>query len=149
MIPQLLLLTLLNHPYLYPSVQDHFQQIEATSPEFRSLYEAALAYFEENEPETLDKERATNYIISLGLAETLDRLRSDRFYVHAGFARPETEPELALAGWLSLWDQWDRSRLLVDIQVARAALRSSVTPENESRMLALQQIQREKDAGSA
>jgi hypothetical protein len=76
-------------------------------------------------------------------------LRSDRFYVHAGFARPETEPELALAGWLSLWDQWDRSRLLVDIQAARAALRSSVTPENESRMLALQQIQREKDAGSA
>ncbi|MBP9868465.1 MAG: DNA primase [Alphaproteobacteria bacterium] len=149
MIPQLLLLTLLNHPYLYPSVQDHFQQIETDSPEFRSLYDAALAYFEENEPETLDKEGATHHITSFGLAETLDRLRSDRFYVHAGFARPETEPELALAGWLSLWDQWDRSRLLVDIQAARAALRSSVTPENESRMLALQQIQREKDAGSA
>lgn len=149
LIPQLLLLTLLNHPYLYPSVQDQFQQIEPDHPEFRSLCEAALAYFEEHEPETLDKEGIVLHITSLGLAESLERLKSDRLYVHAGFARPETEPELALEGWVSLWDQWDRSRLLVDIQAARAALRSSVTPENESRMLALQQIQREKDAGSA
>lgn len=149
MIPQLLLLTLLNHPYLYPSVADQFQQIETIHPEFRSLYEAALAYFEENEPESLDKEGIVLHIASLGLSECLSQLRKEKLYVHAGFARPGTLPELALAGWLSLWEQWDKSRLLVDIQAARAALRSSVTPENESRMIELQKIQREKEADSA
>jgi hypothetical protein len=82
------------------------------------------------------------------LADIAAKLTHERVYLHAGFCRPDADPETALQGLKDLWANWERSLLAGDIEAARAVLRVSMTPENESRMLALQQLQWDKETGT-
>jgi DNA primase len=148
MIPEILVLTILNHPELYWEVQDRFHQIEASSPDLQRLYEGMLGILDGEGELALDREALLGHINQQGLADIARGLTTDRLYTHAGYARPDADPDAALAGWNSLWDQWEKLRLNEDIRAASAALRASVTPENEDRMLALQQMKREKDEGA-
>ena len=70
-------------------------------------------------------------------------MHQDRLYLHAGFARPGAKDaqglEIVAEGWKSLWNQWSKSALQADIMAARKELVQNMTPENESRMLALKQ----------
>jgi DNA primase len=146
--PQILLLSLINHPGIYGSVQDCVHQIEPDSPELQRLYDGMLDIFDSTGGEGLDREAVVSHLTSLGLADIVNRLANERLYIHAGFARPDADPEKVLEGWKSFWDQWDKSRLLDDIEAAKAALRTSFTSENQDRMIALQQIQLDKDTGT-
>jgi DNA primase len=148
-VPQILLLTLINHPGIYGAVQDSFLQLDPGQSDLRILYDALLNMFDGSEPEGLDRTTILSHITSHGLADIVSRLASERLYTHAGFARPDADPDKALEGWKSFFDQWDKGRLREDIDAALAALRLSLTPENEDRILALQQIKMEKDTGSA
>ena len=149
LVPQILLLTLINHPGIYPSVHESFLQLDPGQAELQRVYDALHDLLEGLEPEALDREAVLRHITALGLADIVDRLASERLYIHAGFARPDADPEKVLEGWKSFWGQWDNGRLRDDIDAARAALQASFTPENEDRILALQQIQMDKDTGTA
>lgn len=148
LVPQVLLLTLINHPGIYPSIHEQFHQLDAGQPELQRVYDALHDLFEGLEPEALDRQAVLGHITALGLADIVDRLASERLYIHAGFARPDADPEKVLEGWKSFWGQWDNGRLREDIDAALAALRASLTPENEDRIRALQQIQMDKDTGT-
>lgn len=151
--PQILLATLINHPDIYGSVQDSVHQIVPDTPELQALYDGLLDLLDTSDGDLggggLDRTAVVAHLTGLGLADIVDRLASERLYIHAGFARPDADPDKVLEGWKSFWDQWDKSRLSEDIEAAKVALRASFTPENEDRMLALQQMQIDKDAGAA
>ncbi len=149
LVPQILLLTLINHPGIYPSIHESFLQLDPGQAELQRVYDALHDLLEGLEPEALDRTAVLRHITALGLADIVDRLASERLYIHAGFARPDADPERVLEGWKSFWGQWDNGRLRDDIDAARAALQASFTPENEDRILALQQIQMDKDTGTA
>lgn len=140
-IPQILLLTILNHPYLYAHFADHFMQLQPEDPEFLPLFEEIFNFVSHQEGETLDREGLRRHLDSSGLAETANKLTQMGIYMHAGFARPGVDPETALQGFRDLWESWERNRLADDIRAAQTLLRISPTAENENRMLALQQMQ--------
>jgi DNA primase len=143
-IPQLMLLTVLNNPNIYSYIADEFHRIEMGLPELDMLYHVTLDILENNlgeEEECLDSESLLHQIRGQELAEPLDMLLSrDTLYVHAGFARAGQPEEVAVEGWKSLWNQWNKSILRADLMAARLALIQSMTPENESRMMALKQV---------
>lgn len=153
LIPQIMLLTVLNHPDIYPYIADEFHRLEFSSPELEKLYHHTTDILENNlgeEVDDIDSFSLLNQLREYGLSDFLDEfLKQERLYVHAGFARPgekpvSTEPgetgvELVVSGWKSLWNQWNRSVLMADVMAARLDLAQNMTPENESRMLALKQ----------
>lgn len=147
--PQILLLSLLNHPGLYSEVQDLFHQFSPEEPELQKVYQVMLDLLDGDAGEGLDRTALFAHLTDLGLADIVERLACERLYIHAGFARPDADPDKVLEGWKCLWDQWDKSRLVDDIEAARLALRSSLTPENEDRIIALLQMQQDKDTGAA
>jgi DNA primase len=148
LIPQILLLGVVNHPRIYGWVQESFHQLDPGSAELRGLSDSLVEVLEGPEAESLDRKALLSHINSLGLADIVDRLANERLYIHAGFARPDADPDKVLEGWKSLFNQWDNSRLLEDIEAAKAVLRSSMTPEDESRMIALQHLRNEKGTGT-
>ncbi len=145
MIPRLLLLTILNHPEIYPYVQEDCHRIDPEDADLRVLQENMVQILETLEVEDLDKATLLSQITALGLTEISDRLlTNERLYVHAGFARPDVAPEKVLEGWKSLIAQWEKSRFSADLQAARLTLAAAMTEENESRVLALKQMQMEQ-----
>lgn len=142
-IPQIMLLTILNHPQIYSFVADEFQRLEMDTPELNGLYHIIHDVLETNmgeSEESLDSEALLHQIRVRGLAETVDEFLSrDRLYVHAGFAKVGQPEDKVVEGWKSLWNQWNKSILRADVMAARLALIQSMTPENESRMMALKQ----------
>lgn len=149
LIPQIMLLTVLNHPQIYPYIADEFHRLELPTPELEHIYHHAIDVLENNmgeEEEDIDSAGLQNHLKEQGFSDHLDEfLKQERLYVHAGFARPNIEGEserpveIIVEGWKSLWNQWNKSVLHADIMAARLDLVQNMTPENESRMLALKQ----------
>ena len=156
MVPRLLLLTALNHPEIYPYIHEDFHRLELDDPDLQTLQEVYIeilenfeaenaSQFDAGEPQELDKTSLLSQITARGLTEICDRLiKNERLYVHAGFARPDVSPEKVLEGWKSLMAQWEKSRFSADLQAARQMLATAMTEENESRVLALKQMQIEQ-----
>lgn len=147
LIPQIMLLTVLNHPNIYAFVADEFHRLEMGDAEIEPLYHSVLDILETNlgeEEEPLDREGLLTQIKSQGLEETLTGFLSrERLAVHAGFARPEQTEDVVVEGWKSLWNQWNRSMLQADLMAARLALVRDMTEENESRFFALKRAAEE------
>lgn len=153
MIPQIMLLTVLNHPDIYPYVASEFHRLEMGTPELENLYHHTIDILENNmgeEEDDIDSATLLNQLKEHGLSDFLDDfLKQERLYLHAGFARPgekiqstdggESGVALVVSGWKSLWNQWSKSVLMADVMAARLHLAQNMTPENESRMLALKQ----------
>ncbi|OFW96616.1 MAG: DNA primase [Alphaproteobacteria bacterium RIFCSPHIGHO2_12_FULL_45_9] len=153
MIPQIMLLTVLNHPDIYPYIASEFHRLELGTPELENLYHHTVDILENNlseEEDDIDSATLLNQLKEHGLSDFLDDfLKQERLYMHAGFARPgekiqsndggESGVALVVSGWKSLWNQWSKSVLMADIMAARLHLAQNMTPENESRMLALKQ----------
>jgi len=147
LIPQIMLLTILNHPYIYSFVANEFHRLEVGVPELDMVYHHTIDILENNlgeEEDPLDSNALLTQLREQGLSDTIDDfLGQERLYIHAGFARPcekgAVHEEIVVEGWKSLWNQWNKSVLMADIMAARLNLVQNMTPENESRMLALKQ----------
>lgn len=153
LIPQIMLLTVLNHPDIYPYIASEFHRLELGTPELENLYHHTVDILENNlggEEEELDSSSLLNHLKEQGFSDFLDDfLKQERLYMHARFARPgekiqsgdggESGVALVVSGWKSLWNQWSKSVLMADVMAARLHLAQNMTPENESRMLALKQ----------
>jgi DNA primase len=144
-IPRIVVTALINHPFLFAHFADRLHEISPEDRDIERLYVAVLDYMQAEDSETLDREGVSRHLNEVGLADLAMKLTHDRVYLHAGFCRPDASPEIALQGLKDLWINWERSRLAEDIQSARAVFRLSMTPENERRILALQQLQREQE----
>ena len=148
LLPQIVMTALINHPFLYAHFAEHLMGMQVEQGEAGRLFESIMDFLSSNDTETLDSEGLNRHLSSAGLADTAAKLTHERVYLHAGFCRPDADPETALQGLKDLWANWEKTLLAGDIEAARAVFRLSMTPENESRMLALQQLQWDKDTGT-
>jgi len=143
LIPQIMLLTILNHPHIYPYVADEFHRLELGDVDLEKIYHAVNDVLENNMGEgedPIDHSTLMTHLKDKGLSENLNEfIGQERLFNHAGFARLGQPEEKVVEGWKSLWNQWNKSVLLADLMVARLDLAQNMTPENESRMLALKQ----------
>lgn len=143
-IPQILMLCLMNYPALYAYVHDDIARIDMGNDDLTRLQEALIDVLENEEPDELDSEALISHINARSLSEICARLRtSERVRVHAGVARSGQELDAVLEGWKSLIKQLDKSQFAADVQKAREALARTMTAENEGRILALKQMQME------
>ena len=142
--PQIMLATLINHPAIYPYIVYECSRLNFDDSSLQNLAFEVIEILE-NEIESesidsLDRDGLLHHIDGRGFADRAVELsENEKLFLHAGFARAGTDNETALAGWKSVWNQWDKS-LEADLQVARAALAQAMTPENEERMRALLQL---------
>ncbi len=148
MVPQIVLSAMLNHPFLYAHFADHILQLHPEDAEISRLFQEMLDFMSGADTETLDKQALSGHLSGVGLADIAMKLTHERVYLHAGFCRPDANPEIALQGLKDLWENWEKSRLAEDIKAARAVFRLSMTPENESRMFALQHLQLDSETGT-
>jgi DNA primase len=143
LIPQIMLLTILNHPEIYAFVADEFQKLELGDIELEHIYHLIIDVLENNLAEEEDVLDSVGLIAKLqerGAGEIVNGLLlQERLYVHAGFARAGQAQENVVEGWKSLWSQHNRQLMLADVMDARLALAQNMTPENEARMMALKQ----------
>lgn len=141
LIPQIMLLTILNHPEIYGFVADEFQKLELGDSELENLYHLTIDILENNlaeEEDPIDHLGLVNKLKEQGANDVVDGLLSqERLYVHAGFARAGVPQDMVVEGWKSLWSQYNKHVMLSDIMAARLALAQNMTPENEARMMAL------------
>ena len=141
LIPQIMLLTILNHPEIYGFVADEFQKLELGDSELERLYHLVIDALENNlaeEEEPLDSSGLQAKLKEQGASELVnDLLAQERLYVHAGFARSGTPQDIVVEGWKSLWSQYNKQVMLADVMAARLALAQNMTPENFDRMKAL------------
>lgn len=143
-IPQILLLCLINYPALYSYIHDDISRIDMGNDDLTHLQEAIIGILESEEPDELDSDALISHINARSLSEICARLRtSERVRVHAGVARAGQELDVVLEGWKSLMKQLDKSQFAADVHKAREALARAMTEENESRILALKQMQME------
>lgn len=143
--PQIMLLTIINHPRIWPYIESEYARLGFLGDEWGALHQATERILEnmrdEGELETLDAEAFQTQLKEVGVGDDLARLMEKNLYLHAGFARAGEDDAAALEGWKSLWNQWDKS-IISDLMAARSALIAAMTPENESRLMALQSLKR-------
>lgn len=140
-LPQLMVLTLLNHPQIYPFVADEVHRLDSGVVALDRLLIATIDILETNmgeEEDEIDAAALVQRLRSQGWDETLDSLlMREALYVHAGFARVGQEQDKALEGWKSLWNQWGKSELEGDIKSSWASWKKNMTFENQERSFAL------------
>lgn len=137
LVPQILLAILMNHPWLFPEVEDQFFELYPENYELRQIHDQILAFFGDKDPTELDREAVFAHLNSQGLADIAKNLTSLNVTLHAGCARPDATPDKVREGWISFWTEWERSKLSHDVAEARRALKQTMTHENEQRLLSL------------
>ena len=139
----ILLLILLNHPWLFEEVEEQFGALSISDSRLDSLRQMMIRTL--SEAPNLEKTPFYDHLSAYGFDKELQNLASDTMYVHAGFARPSAELQDVREGWVetirSLYDQAERQEL----RVAGQTLAGDFSTENEQRILALHQARQDQD----
>lgn len=138
-----LLATLINHPEIFGRVEDRIADIDMGNEPFNGLLHETLSALQGDSG--LDTHALCRHLDAAGFSAQLSRVLSDAVYVHAGFARPGTETQEALKGWLEMRDFMTRQGLAQEIREAGSALAGEFTTENEGRLQALHEMNAVKE----
>jgi DNA primase len=98
----ILLATVLNHPRVYPAVEEAFGYYEIKNKMLDRLRQEIINALDSN-PD-LDREGLRNHLNHNGFSQEMDDILGESVYVHAAFARPGADPgsvEFKLLEWLS------------------------------------------------
>ncbi len=141
---KILLAAVINHPQILDVFEEEYMSLEYQDRSFRSLQQEILEIWQAGEG--IGGEGLRNILNERGYKEILDKLLSGSIYIHAGFARRETSFEKALEGWREIMERKNKESLHREHKEAGAVLASDLNEENESRMLALYDMQNTGDA---
>jgi DNA primase len=136
------------HPELYRHAADEIANLAIhVAPESAGLLDIIIKFCDAalNNEEQIEREALAAYLNDNGQGERLADIYRTMPIIHAGFLRSDTDFDVVLRSWKSLFNQWDKSKTGCDIKAAAEALRAEITPENERRLWELQKIQRDMD----
>ena len=136
---RILLCVLINHPELYPELDERLGTMTLSVPALDNLREEALKTLAGEVG--LDSEALVNHLRNCGFSKALDELLSASVYNHAFFARPGASQEEARRGWEEAFGQLMKRNLQADIQMAERDLKENPTEETMNRLRALKQQQ--------
>jgi DNA primase len=128
--------TLLNHPYIFENAEKDFERIDYHDVRLDGLRQAILETLYDNS--LLDRTALHSHLKRLGFSAELDQVLNEAVYTHAGFARPDSQQEIVLAGWSDTVKFMNSRSILMELQQAGRALASECTTENERRLMGLQ-----------
>jgi DNA primase len=134
-----LLATLINHPFIFDSVEEEFGQLTLPDGRMEALRQAALAAL--GADSALDSQGLQSHLKDRGFEAELQQVLSAGVYTHAGFARPDAPPEKILAGWQDTIRFMNKRSIWKELRQAGQAFASDFTEENQQRIIGL------RDAG--
>jgi DNA primase len=148
---RIMLATVLNHPWLLGEQRDILASLHIPDQltDADDLYGVQHAILEWGGPsEKDDRERREillEYLSNQGFETIVKSLLRTRTYLHAGFARPHTEPEMVLQGWHDVWELIQRDQVEQDAQTMRLQLVKGFSVQDIERLMALRQQQLQGD----
>ncbi len=132
---RILLSTLINHPEIFDEVEERLGMLEFSAVELDNLRQQVLNTLARHE--SLDSEGLRNHLSGEGFHAEIGMLLSKNVYMHARFARPDSDVKEALDGWRDTWERLTAKAHDGELRQAEAALGEDTTELTFGRMKAL------------
>ncbi|HEY1096224.1 MAG TPA: DNA primase [Alphaproteobacteria bacterium] len=150
----ILLATLINHPWLISQQRENLASLPVPEASenaslLHGLQYAILDWPGPGEKDAQEpREMLLEYLSNQGFDTIVKDLLRERTYLHAGFARPQAEPDTVVQGWQDIWDMIQRDQVRQDEQMMRRQLAKDFSVQDAERLMALrqQQLQSDNDA---
>ncbi|MCK5778524.1 MAG: DNA primase [Rhodospirillales bacterium] len=132
---RILLTTLINHPEIFDEIEERLGMLEFSAAELDNLRQRVLNTFARHE--SLDSEGLRNHLSEEGFRAEIGMLLSKNVYMHARFARPDSDVKEALEGWIDTWQRLTAKEHDGELRQAEAALGEDTTELTFGRVKAL------------
>lgn len=132
---RILLSTLINHPEIFDEIEEHLGMLEFSTVELDNVRQRVLNTLARHE--SLDSEELRNHLSEEGLVAEIGMLLSKSVYMHARFARADSDVKEALEGWLDTYQRLTAKDHDTELRQAEAALGEDTTEMAFGRMKAL------------
>jgi DNA primase len=135
---------LINHPALLDDVAEDFAALDLPASDLDGIRQEILKIF--GSRQDLDGAVLKLHLCRAGFTRIVEDLLSPRVYVHAGFARPDADPETIRRGWIGTRN-WLKQQPELNAQIGEAERRlaEDMTNETWARTQALVGGRREED----
>ncbi len=140
---QILMAAFINHPDVISAFDEQIGLLRVTHQRLDLLRQAVLNIHEGEEG--LDAKTLQNHLSNRGFDSELRGILSESVYVHAGFVRPETAPDLVVAGVRETMDALDRTAFVQELKEAGQALSEDFSAEKEERIMALRNVHKAQE----
>lgn len=140
----ILLAVLVNHPVLFPEVEDELLRLDIPDSDLSAFRQALLVALEGGgDMESTPMPEAVKAALrAAGQGEMLEIIDSGAIFTHAGFARPDSGLEIARKGWHDTVALMGRHSVHSEIRAIGRDLATDFTEENERRIMALHRSDR-------
>jgi len=132
---RILITTLISHPEIFDEIEERLGMLEFSTPELDNVRQRVLNTLARHE--SLDSEELRNHLSDEGLGAEIGMLLSKNVYMHARFARPDSDVKEALEGWLDTHRRLTAKDHDSELRQAEAALGEDTTEMAFGRMKAL------------
>ncbi len=135
LFPKVMLAGLINHPFIFESVEEVFSGIVFKASRLEALRQGVCSYLS-SEPEST-REKLIHHLENEGYSQEISDICNESVYVHASFCSPSANEENILSKWLEYWNDYSAAGLEEEIHDGwkRAYLDSSEQEEEKLRSL--------------
>lgn len=132
---RILLSTLMNHPEIFDEIEERLGMLEFSTPELDNVRQRVLNTLARHE--SLDSGGLRDHLSEEGLSAETGLLLSTSVYMHARFARPDSDVKEALEGWHDTYRRLTAKAHDTELRQAEAALGEETTEMAFGRVKAL------------
>ena len=130
-----LLSTQMNHPEIFDEIEERLGMLEFSTPELDNVRQRVLNTLARHE--SLDSGGLRDHLSEEGLSAETGLLLSTSVYMHARFARPDSDVKEALEGWHDTYRRLTAKAHDTELRQAEAALGEETTEMAFGRVKAL------------
>jgi DNA primase len=133
--PRVMLAGLLNHPFVFESVEELISGVIFKAPRLEQLRQSVCAHL--GELGGINSDELLRHLEDDGYAQEIRDICNESVYVHASFCSPSANEENILSKWLEYWNDYNIAGLEEEIHDGwkRAYLDSSEQDEEKLRYL--------------
>ncbi len=132
---RILLATLINHPEIFDEVEERLGMVEFSALELDKLRQQVLNTLAQHE--SLDSQALRDHLSEDGSQALIAKLLGKNVYMHARFARPDSDVKEALEGWIDTYQQLTAKAHETELRQVEAALGEDTSEMTFGRMKAL------------
>ena len=126
---KILLAVLINHPNIYPSVEDELEIYEASDNRFDHLRQEIMSYIAYEDSPT--RENIIDHLKVKGFQREIELILNENVYIHAGFARKDREDQEALEGWHDIWSLIEGQKAVRELKSAGRQMAQELSNDKE------------------
>ena len=130
---RILLSVLVNHPDIWPSLEDQMEKCSFTDPRLDQLRQFICARMSHDQH--LTRDQIIDELKNNGFQTELELILNENIYIHAGFARPERDSQEAREGWNDIWALIYGQNAQQELKKAGQYFASSLSLEQEDHFI--------------